>query len=137
MRISEGQEALLLKGKVGNPGLRIVVAAMMRESKKFIITTSKVDPPATKDLHDKVRVHQENQARILIVISKGAEGMIVGVPIMKDLFTKIVEVRITAVKYLLKVIHRFTIVTTKVNLVIKEDIVVEVMKDVECGCGMV
>jgi len=96
--MSEGREALHLKSKVGSPGLRIVVVDMMRESKKFIIATSIVDPPATKDLQDKVRVHQESQARIPIVISKGAEWMIVGVQIMKDLlFTKIAKVQITAV----------------------------------------
>jgi hypothetical protein len=126
-----------LKSKADKPGLRIVVADTMKESKKVIITTStaRVDPSATKGLLDKDRVHQRSQARILIVMSKGGEGMIVAVAVMKDPCMKIVEVVITAVMVagtcLLQAINQDTIGTTKGNPVIKEGIVAEATKDVE------
>jgi hypothetical protein len=137
LRTSEDREVLQLKNKVGKPGLRIVVADTMRESKKVIITTSRarVDPSATKDLLDKDQVHQRSQARILIVMSKGGEEMIVAVAVMTDPRTKIVEVVITAVMVvgtcLLQAINQDTIGTTKGNPVIKEGIVAEATKDVE------
>ncbi len=137
LRTSEDREVLQLKSKVGKPGLRIVVADTMKESKKVIITTStpRVDPSATKDLLDKDRVHQRSQARILIVMSRGGEGMIVAVAAMTDPCTKIVEVVITAVMVagtcLLQAINQDTIGTTKGNPVIKEGIVAEATKDVE------
>ena len=113
------------------------MADTMKESKKVIITTSRarVDPSATKDLLDKDRVHQRSQARILIVMSKGGEEMIVAVAVMTDPRTKIVEVVITAVMVagtcLLQAINQDTIGTTKGNPVIKEGIVAEATKDVE------
>ena len=75
------REVLQLKSKVGKPGLKIVVVDTTRESREVIIATSRarIDPSATKDLLDKDQAHQKSLARILTVMNRGEEVMIVAV----------------------------------------------------------
>jgi len=122
---------------VGTPGLKIVVADTIRESREVIIATkrARIGLSATKDLLDKDQVHQRSQAKILIVMSRDEEVMIAAVAAMTDQCTKIVEVVITAEmaegKCLLQATHRDKIGTTRDSPVIKGGTVAEATKDVE------